>query len=127
VPRLRPLLAVTLVAFVCALVSVVAATAARTPTLHERAAITGALPQWLQRYPIGCVYLSISVSSNGRFAKVTPEAFYPAKKSCLAYASNGSYFLKNTSRWRVIFNGSEPPACALAVPRDLVAPMSCRR
>lgn len=119
--------AVALIGITCALVFVVSATAVRMPTLRERAAITGALPQWLQRYPVGCVYLGIRVSSNGRFARVTPEAFYPAKKPCLAYASNGSYFLRKTSRWKVIFNGSEPPPCALAIPEDLLVPMSCRR
>jgi hypothetical protein len=110
-----------------ALTLVAAATAARQPTLRERATITAALPASVQGYPVGCVYLSIVVSTDAHYAKVTPQVFYPLKTSCLKYASNGWYILKKTSRWKIIFNGSVPPPCGLGVPRDLLGSLGCRR
>jgi hypothetical protein len=119
-------MAATALALATVIVSA-SAMAARQPTLRERAAITEALPTEVQRYPIGCVYLRIAVSTNPRFAKVVPEVFYPARESCLRYAANGWYILKKTTRWRIIFNGSDQPSCSLRIPRDLLAPLGCTR
>jgi hypothetical protein len=36
------------------------------------------------------------------------------------YASNGFFILKkHLARWRIMYRGSDPPACKLHVPRDL--------
>jgi hypothetical protein len=97
-----------------------AASSARQPTLKERAAITAALPQWLRQDPVGCVWLDISVSSiDRRFAKIEPRFLNATHEPCVRYASNGFWILKRTTRWRIIFNGSVWPSCALHVPRDV--------
>jgi hypothetical protein len=101
-----------------------ASTAARKPTLKEREAITAALPAWLRRYPVGCVWLDISVSNNGRFAKVAPAFLNATRPPCLRYASNGIWILKRSAKWKIIFNGSVLPQCSLHVPGDLTR---CRR
>ncbi len=93
--------------------------AARQPTFKEREALTAALPAWLRRYPIGCVWLEFSVSNNGRFAEVGPGFLNARRPPCLKYASNGYWLLKKQTRWRIIFNGSDPPPCSLRVPREL--------
>lgn len=97
------------------------ADAARQPTFKEREAVTLALPASFRRYPIGCVWLSMSVSNNGRYAMVTPTFLNAARPPCLQYASNGYWLLKKTrsARWRIVFNGSDVPSCSLGVPRDL--------
>jgi hypothetical protein len=95
--------------------------AARQPTFKEREALTVALPEFLLRYPVGCVWLSMSVSNNGRYAKVEPRVFNATHPPCLQYASNGYLLLKKTTRWKIIFNGSQPPPCSLGVPHDLTA------
>lgn len=92
---------------------------ARQPTFKERVAITNALPAWLRRYPVGCVWLEISVSSNGRYAKAGYGVVNPMKRPCSRYVSNGGWFLKKREKWKVIFNGSDPPPCSLRVPREL--------
>jgi hypothetical protein len=36
------------------------------------------------------------------------------------YASNGFFILKKQrARWRIMYQGSDPPTCKLHVPRDL--------
>ena len=37
----------------------------------------------------------------------------------MKYASNGYWLLRKTTRWKIIFNGSERPPCSLGVPLDL--------
>lgn len=97
-----------------------AAAAARQPSLREREAITAALPAWFQKEPVGCVWLRISVSANGKFALAAPTYLNATTRTCSRYAANGQWILKRTTRWRVVFNGSDPPSCALGIPRDLV-------
>ena len=92
---------------------------ARQPTFKEREAITNAMPGWLRRYPVGCVWLEISVSSNGRYAKAGYGVVNPMKRPCSRYVSNGGWFLKKQAKWKIIFNGSDPPPCSLKVPREL--------
>ena len=97
-----------------------AAPSARQPTARERAAITAALPPWLRQYPVGCVWLEISVSSTDRrFAKVAPQFLDATREPCVRYASNGFWILKRTTRWKIIFNGSVWPSCSLRIPRDV--------
>jgi hypothetical protein len=47
-----------------------------------------------------------------------------AGSRCIRYASNGFFILKKGPTWKVIYNGSDYPSCALKVPRDLTP---CRR
>jgi len=107
---------------VCAatLALVSSAVAARQPTLAERGAITAALPTWFQKEPVGCVWLQISVSANGRFAMAAPTYLNATTKPCSHYAANGEWILKRSTRWRVVFNGSDAPPCSLGIPHDLV-------
>ena len=95
------------------------AEAARKPTFKEREALTAALPAWLRRYPIGCVWLEMSVSKNGRYAKVAPGFLNATRPPCLKYASNGYWILKRLTKWKIIYNGSTDPPCSLRVPREL--------
>jgi hypothetical protein len=96
------------------------ALAARQPTLPEREAITAALPADFKRYPVGCVFLRTAVSNDGRYATVTPAFLNALRPPCARYASNGYWILRKTTRWKVIFEGSESPPCSLRVSRDLV-------
>jgi hypothetical protein len=97
-----------------------AAVAARQPTLSERAALTAALPASLRNEPVGCVWLQISVSSNPRYAKITPTFLNAERAPCLRYAADGYWIMKRTATgWKTVFNGSDFPACSLKVPRDL--------
>ena len=97
-----------------------ATTAARQPTLKERAAITAALPSGVRAKPVGCVWLDISVSARDRrFAVVRPTYLNATKPPCVRYAANGYFILKRLTAWKIIFNGSDMPACSLHVPRDL--------
>jgi hypothetical protein len=116
----------TLTAVPCLLILAFAvpAYAAREPSLAERAAVTAALPQWVRNYPVGCVWLKITVANAGGSAKVTPVYLNASKAPCAKYASNGYWILKKGTHWRVIYNGSELPACTLHVPKDL---SPCRR
>jgi hypothetical protein len=80
------------------------------------------MPAWLRRYSIGCVRLGISVSNNGRYAEAGLDYLNATRPPCSKYVSNGTWFLKKqTNKWRIIFNGSDPPPCALKVPRELAA------
>src|SRR5204863_6818293 len=63
--------------------------AARQPTFKEREALTVALPDSLLRYPVGCVWLRMSVSNNGRYARVEPIFLNATHAPCLQFASNG--------------------------------------
>jgi len=96
-----------------------AADAAREPTRAERAAVTAALPAWLRREPVGCVWLDLSMANDGRYALVRPVVLNPTTQPCLRYAANGYWILRKTLRWRIVFNGSDPPPCSLRVPHDL--------
>jgi hypothetical protein len=97
------------------------ALAARQPTFKEREALTGALPAAFQRYPVGCVWLKVAVSSSGRYATVEPAFLNALRNPCLKYASNGLWILKKTgARWKIVFNGSDAPPCSLGAPKDLV-------
>ncbi|MFL5953720.1 MAG: hypothetical protein ACJ76I_06405 [Gaiellaceae bacterium] len=95
------------------------ALAARQPTLSEREAITAALPAGFKRYPVGCIFLRIAVSSNGGYARVTPVVLNGLRQPCLKYAGNGYWIFRKVTRWKVVFAGSVPPPCSLRVPRDL--------
>jgi len=112
--------AVAALVLASALVAGSSATASRQPTLKEREALTAALPQWLQKYPVGCVWLDITVSNNGEYAIVGPVFLNALHEPCLRYASNGLWILKRSAHWKIIFNGSDPPACSLEIPKDLV-------
>jgi hypothetical protein len=100
--------------------------AARPPSGPERAAITRALPAWFRAYPVGCVWLIIRVSTNGRYALVEEGVNNPRRAPCVKYAFNGFWILKQQARqWKVIFNGSAGLPCSLGVPRDLRVPGGC--
>ena len=96
------------------------ALASRQPTFREREAITAALPAAFRSYPVGCVFLRTVVSNSGRYATVEPVFLNALRQPCLKYASNGYWILRKTTKWKVVFSGSEPPPCSLGVPRDLV-------
>jgi len=108
------------VALTFALVFTASAPAAREPTFKEREALTAALPPWLQREPVGCVWLDIRVSNNGRYATAGPVYLNALHLPCLRYAANGFWILKKTTRWKIIYNGSGPSSCSLHVPKDLI-------
>jgi hypothetical protein len=110
-----------IVAVLCLTVGAAAgvAAAARQPTLAERAAITRALPSFLRNEPVGCVWLQISVSSNPRYAMVTPHFLNATRAPCLKYAADGYWILKRTTSWKTVFNGSDFPPCPTRIPRDL--------
>jgi hypothetical protein len=94
----------------------------RQPTFEEREGLTVAMPAWLRRYPVGCVWLDFSLSKNGRYATAGYGVVYPMRRPCVKYVSNGSWFLKKKrTKWRIIFNGSDPPPCSLGIPRELAA------
>jgi hypothetical protein len=102
------------------LVVAVPAFAARPPSFPEREAITAALPQSLRSIPTGCVWLDVTVANAGGYAKAAPIFLNATKAPCVKYASNGFFILKKQrSRWRIMYQGSDPPACKLHVPRDL--------
>ena len=95
------------------------ADAARLPTERERAAILRASPPyWRTTSASACVAFVVRVSNNGRYARIKP-AFLRTPR-CARYASDGAYILRRgLTRWRIVFEGSDPPPCALRVPRDL--------
>lgn len=113
-------LSVAAVALVASAALVGAAQAKRPPTLSERAAITLALPAYLRSEPVGCVWLDVSVSNNGKYAIAAPMYLNADRAPCARYASNGQWILRKTTRWKIVFNGSDPPKCSLGVPKDLV-------
>lgn len=102
-----------------------AAAARRPPTPAERAAIVRALPKSyrtaIAKAPVGCVTLVTRVSTNGRFAQVTPR--FSPRSVCVRYASDGFFLLKriSTRTWKTIFDGSDQPSCDLGVPLDLIS------
>src|SRR5579864_8622620 len=101
------------------------ASASRAPSLNERTAITHAMPAFVRGYPVGCAALQITISRNPNWALVAVEYLLtpgsPNNDPCLRYASNGFWILNRTSRWKIVFNGSDSPPCGLHVPRDLYA------
>jgi hypothetical protein len=104
---------------------------ARNPTFKEREGITTALPRWLRRDPVGCVYLQIRTSSDGRYARVGVGLLNALHDPCVRYASNGPDWIlrKGGSRWKVIAytsGSSRPPRCSLGIPRYLLLG-GCRR
>ena len=103
---------------------------ARNPTLKERAGVTAGLPKWLQRDPVGCIYLPIRVSSDGRFARAGVAFLNWQHKPCGRYTSNGpDWILRKTgSRWSVVAytSGLATPKCSLGIPRYLLV-KACRR
>jgi hypothetical protein len=111
---------VLIAAAAVALAVVAPGLAKRAPTVNERAAITKALPASLRSVPAGCVWLDITVSRSGAFAKVSPVYLNALRQPCVRYASNGDWILrKRLAGWRVVFRGSDAPSCSLRVPRDL--------
>ena len=116
----RRLLSIAAVALVALSALAGVAQAKRPPSLTERAAITVALPAYLRKEPVGCVWLDVSVSNNGKYAIAAPMYLNALHAPCLRYASNGLWILRKTTRWKVVFNGSDPPNCSLGVPKDLV-------
>jgi hypothetical protein len=124
IPTVKPLLLarvapVLIAAFLAFVTGVGSTDAARQPTFKEREALALALPAPFRRYPIGCVWLRMSVANNGRYAIVAPEFLNATRSPCVQFASNGYWLLKKSARWKVIFNGSVQPPCSLGVPRDL--------
>jgi len=97
----------------------VSALAARQPTPIEREAITAALPAAFKRYPVGCVFLRTAVSNNGQYATVRPVILNGLRQPCVKYTSDGYWILRKSTRWKIVFEGSESPPCSLRVPRDL--------
>ena len=93
--------------------------ASRLPTERERAAVLRALPSyWRTSSASACVAFVVRVSNNGRYARVQPSFLRTAR--CVRYASDGAYILRRgPTRWRIVFEGSDPPPCSLRVPRDL--------
>ena len=112
---------VLLVALVVAAVGAGSA-AARPPTLKERASVTAALPKFLRAEPVGCVWLDLEMSKDGRWAKVTPTFLNAETMPCLKYAADGFFLMKRTATsWKTVFLGSDAPPCKLGVPKSLSA------
>jgi hypothetical protein len=104
---------------VAALVVAAPALASRAPTYKEREALTAALPADFRQIPVGCVWLDVAVSNNGRYAEVDPIFLNATRRPCVRYAANGRWILKKAARWRIVFDGSDAPPCSLHVPKDL--------
>jgi hypothetical protein len=119
----RRLRAALLAAVAVACISAAAAIAARPPTLQEREAIVNALPASVRNAPAECLWLDIRVSTrDSRYASVDglPLNWEKPGSRCLRYANNaGLLILKKAPRWKIVFEGSDPPRCSLRVPRDL--------
>ncbi len=111
------------------LLSAQVAAAARAPTLAEREAITRALPVSLRNTPTECVWLNTRVSKNPRYALVKPVYLNATKRGarCSRYASDGFYILKKSRTWKIVYEGSDPPSCALGIPQDLIQKCLGRR
>ena len=65
------------------LLSAGAAQAKRSPRFAEREAITAALPAYFRSEPVGCVWLDISVSNNGKYAIANPVYLNAVLTPCL--------------------------------------------
>lgn len=105
---------------------------ARNPTVKERGGITAGLPKRVQQDPVGCVYVRIRVSSDGRFARAGLDFLNWRHSSCIRYASNGpDWILRKTGqRWTVIAytsGSSSPPKCSLGIPAYLLVRPCSRR
>ena len=105
---------------------------ARNPTIKERAGITAGLPKSLQRDPVGCIYLPIRVSSDGRFARAGVDFLNWKHDPCARYPSNGpDWILRKTRRgWKIIAytsGSSSRPKCSLDIPRYLLVKGCSRR
>jgi hypothetical protein len=103
----------------------------RNPTFKEREGITVALPKWLRRDPVGCVYLQVRVSGDGRFARVGVGLLNALHDPCVRYASNGPDWIlrRNKPGWKVVAytsGSAAPPRCSLGIPRYLLV-RPCRR
>jgi len=96
-----------------------AATVARQPTVAERNAIIQALPSYFRKFPIGCIWLDVTVSISGRYARVVPQDLNAGHGFCAKYAGNGYWILKKLTAWKIVFLGSVLPPCKLGIPRDL--------
>ena len=89
------------------------------------------MPKWLQHDPVGCVYLPIRVSSDGRFARVGVGFLNWQHAPCSRYTFNGPDWIlrKAQLRWRMIARtgaGAAKPACSLGIPSYLLL-YGCRR
>lgn len=91
----------------------------RQPTPAERAAIIQALPSTVRRIPIGCVWLSVTVSNDGRYARVAPQDLNAGSRTCAKYSGIGYWIMKKLARWKIVFLGSVDPPCSLHIPRGL--------
>ena len=116
----------TVVLTALALIAAASATSAgarRAPTFNERVAAIRALSADLRAYPAGCLQFEVVMSNDGRFAMVTPEVLMPrpapSNDPCLRYAGDGFFVLKKTGAWKVVYVGSDAPACSLRIPSDL--------
>ena len=120
-PTLRAVAAIVAAAVVAGSCASVAhsASLARQPTPAERAAIIRALPSYFLSYPIGCIWLDITVSNNGRYARVAPQDLNAGSPTCAKYSGNGYWIMKKLARWKIVFLGSVDPPCSLHIPRDL--------
>jgi hypothetical protein len=107
-----------------ALAVAAAAGAGRAPTHEERVAIIRALPADVRAWPVGCVSLSVTVSSHPGWAKVDADFLIPIptapREPCVKYASNGVWVLRHAKTWKVVYEASELPGCSLGIPRDLL-------
>jgi hypothetical protein len=128
-------LAVALIAFAAAAAAVFAGTTstghARDPTIKERAGITAGLPKSLQRDPVGCIYLPIRVSSDGRFARAGVDFLNWKHGPCARYPFNGPDWIlrKPGPRWKIIAytsGSAASPRCSLGIPSYLLV-KPCRR
>jgi hypothetical protein len=127
-------LAVALIAFAAAAAVFAGTTStghARNPTLKERAGITAGLPKSLQRIPVGCIYLPIRVSSDGRFARAGAAFLNWQHAPCARYPFNGpDWILRKTgTRWKIIaytIGSAAITRCSLGIPSYLLL-RPCRR
>lgn len=87
------------------------ALAARAPTQVEEGAIWASVVKTLRSEPRTCVGVSVAISTvNPSYAIGVP--LWSNLRGCQKYAGNGYAILRLTSgRWRIVFNGSDPPNC----------------
>jgi hypothetical protein len=71
--------------------------------------------------------VDIRVSHDSRFAFVAHEFRNPhhIPARCMKYASNGFWIVKAAPRWRIVYEGSEPPPCSMRIPAEILAPVHC--
>jgi len=89
------------------------------PTQADEAGIKKAIPEYflaVQEAPEGCVVVSIKMSMNRQYARVSLRSLTP---KCRGYGGNSFEVLHRRGRkWTVVFQGSYPP-CSLRIPREL--------